>query len=97
MADLYEIVLNAMKEIEGVLSSDNALKVQEEALLNAVNESEKSRHYFEKRYQRGLDTMQSLLMAQEQEISIKQSLIAIRSARLSNRIDLAIATGLSVY
>ncbi len=97
MADLYDVVLNAIKEVEGVLSSDKYLEIQNEAFVNAVNEAGKSRCYYEKRYVAGLDTMMSLLIAQEQEMNIKQSLIEVQAARMSNRIDLALATGMSIH
>jgi len=97
MADLYDIVLNAIKEVEGVLSSDKYLKIQNEAFAGAVNEAVKSRRYYQKRYMTGLDTMASLLLAQEQEMNVRQSLIEVQAARMSNRIDLALATGVSVY
>ncbi len=96
MSDLYEVVLNAIKEVEGILSSGKYLEVQNEAFVNAVDEADKSRRYYEKRYMAGLDNMMSLLLAQQQEMDVKQSLIEVQAARMCNRIDLAIATGMGV-
>jgi outer membrane protein TolC len=93
---LYSIVLRALKEVEDSLDLDRELAVQSAALESAVRESEISSGYFTERYRQGLDSIQNLLIAKEQEMSVKIRLSQVEFQRLSNRIDLALALGVGV-
>jgi len=94
--DLSAIVLQAFSEIETTLTQEKELAVQTKALGIAVLESENSSRYFVDRYRQGLDNIQTLLIAKEQEFSVKLRLNQARADRLSNRVDLAIAIGTSL-
>lgn len=97
LEDFYESVLVALREAEDSLGREHELANQETALDAAVRDSVVSSQYYEQRYLKGLDTIQNLLLAREQEMAAKLRLNDIRSARLENRIDLAVTLGLSVF
>ncbi len=92
--DLNEMVLQAISEVENALSREKSLTGQETALQSALTESEKSSAYFEQRYRGGLESIQALLLAREQEMNIRLRHLEVHTARLSNRIDLALAMGI---
>ena len=94
--DLHAIVLQAFAEIENALTLEKELANQTKALEIASIESENSSRYFVDRYRQGLDNIQTLLIAKEQEITVKLQLNQARADRLSNRVDLAIAIGKSI-
>ncbi len=96
LLDLRSIVLRALKEVEDALDADRAFGVQAEALAMAVNESESSSRYYENRYRQGLDSLQSMLIAKEQEMAVKLRLNDVQGRIAVNRIDLALALGASV-
>jgi len=94
--DLHTIVLQALAEVENALTLEKELAVQAKALEIAAVEAENSSRYFVGRYRQGLDNIQTLLIAREQEISVKLRLNQARADRLSNRVNLAIALGKSL-
>ena len=94
--DLHAIVLQALFEVENALTQEKELAVQAKALEIAAVESENSSRYFADRYRQGIDNIQTLLIAREQEISVKLRLNQARADRLSNRVTLAIALGKSL-
>lgn len=61
-----------------------------------MQESEKSSRYFVQRYRQGLDNIQSLLIAREQEMTVKMRLNQAKADRLGNRVDLALAVGIGL-
>lgn len=93
LLELQHRVLQALEEVEGTLTLERELAVQAEALNQAVSASAKSSQYYGRRYRQGLDNLQSLLIAKEQEIFLKQRLSGITAQRLLNRVDLALALG----
>ncbi len=93
LLDLHGVVLEAFKEVEDVVDRENDLQRQISALRKAVRESEKSSRYYDQRYRQGIDNLQSLLIAREQEMSVHLRLNAAIAQRLSNRVDMAIALG----
>ncbi len=94
--NLAQTVLRAMKEVEDTLNAEASLAFQETALATATLEAAKTTDYFLTRYRNGLDNIQTLLIAQEQEMNIKTSLTDIKAARMTNRIDMALALGMGV-
>ena len=94
--DLHAVVLKALSEVENALTLEKELAVQAKALEIAAVESENSSRYFADRYRQGLDNIQTLLIAREQEISVKLRLNQTRANQLSNRVNLAIALGKSI-
>lgn len=91
--DLHAVVLQALSEIENALTLEKELARQAKALEIAVKESEKSSRYFVERYRQGLDNIQTLLIAKEQEITVQLRLNQVVADRLSNRVDLTVALG----
>ncbi|MCG8634162.1 MAG: TolC family protein [Desulfobacterales bacterium] len=94
--NLARTVLRAMKEVEDTLDKETSLAFQETALATATREAAKTTDYFLTRYRSGLDNIQTLLIAQEQEMNIKTSLTDIKAARMTNRIEMALALGMGV-
>jgi NodT family efflux transporter outer membrane factor (OMF) lipoprotein len=94
LMDLRSVVLRALKEVENALDLERELAVQIMALERAVRESATSSRYYADRYRQGLDTIQNLLLAKEQEMAVKIRLNEVAAQRLSNRIDLALALGI---
>lgn len=94
LMDLRSVVLRALREVEDALDLEHELAAQMSALEIAERESATSSRYFAERYRQGLDTIQSLLIAKEQEMSVRIRLNQVTAERLSNRIDLALALGL---
>ena len=93
LTGLYEVVLQALKEVEDALSNERELEIQSHALRIAVRESEKSSRYHEERYRRGLGNIQNLLRAKEQELSARLRLDNVDAERLNNRIEMSLALG----
>ncbi len=94
LMELHTIVLRALKEVEDAFDQERRLTTQALALEVAVKESQKSSRYYEERYRQGLDTIQSLLIAKEQEMAVRMRWNAVLAERLNNRIDLALGLGI---
>lgn len=93
---LQQRVLKALEEVEGALTLERELAIQAEALGEAVTASAQSSHYYGRRYRQGLDNLQSLLIAREQEVFVKLRRSEVTARRLLNRVDLALALGVGV-
>ncbi len=96
LLELHVVILQALKEVEDAFDAERELALQAEALGLAARESEKSSRYYEGRYRQGLDTVQNLLIAREQEMSVKVRLNQVQAERLINRIDMALALGVGL-
>ena len=94
--DLRAAVLQAINEVENGFSQELDYEVQVKALEVAAKESERSSKYYTERYRQGLDTIQNLLLAKEQEMAVKNRLNQVITERLSNRINLALALGVEL-
>ena len=93
LLDLHQVVLQAFKEVEDALDRERDLERQVHALEVAARESEKNGRYYDRRYRQGIDSLQSLLIAREQEMAVNLRLNAAIAQRLRNRVDMAIALG----
>ncbi|MBW2186033.1 MAG: TolC family protein [Deltaproteobacteria bacterium] len=91
--ELHAVVLRAMEEVERLLHRQSSLTKQIHTLEVALNEEQKSGHYYKSRYQKGLGTLQSVLLAREQIMLIKLRLNSVKAQQLSRRIELALALG----
>ena len=96
LKELHGLVLRALKEVEDAFDLEQELAVQFHALANAIEEAEKSSRYYQERYRQGLDDIQSLLIAKEQEMSVKIRYNELLGQRLINRIDLALVLGVGL-
>jgi len=96
LEDLHSVVLSALKETEDALCQEHELAVQLKSIKTALLESEKNSNYFEERYRQGLDTIQSMLIAKEQEMQIRIRYKVLLAERMGNRVNLALVLGLGV-
>lgn len=96
LMELQDRILQALQEVEEALIHERELAVQAEALDQAVSASAQSSQYYDQRYRQGLDSLQSLLIAKEQEISLKLRLNDTTAQRLLNRVDLSLALGMGL-
>ena len=96
LLELHHVVLAALMEVEDALDLDRELALQAQALEMGQSASIKSSRYFNERYLQGLDSIQSPLIANEQEMAIRLRLNQVTAARLSNRIDLSLALGVGL-
>ena len=94
--DLRATVLQAVQEVENGFELERNFEAQIRALTIAVRKSDQSSRYYTQRYRQGLDTIQNLLIAREQEMAVKSRLNQMVTGRLSNRIDLALALGVGL-
>jgi len=94
--NLKQVLLKALKEAEDAYGREQKLCAQESLFKEALIESVKSREYFEKRYKKGLGSILDLLSAREEEMEIKSSLNSITAERISNRVTLVLALGISL-
>jgi outer membrane protein TolC len=96
LMDLQATVLQALQEVEDGFELERDYAAQVQFLKNGVKKSEQSSRYYTRRYKQGLDTIQNLLIAREQEMSVKSRLNQTITGRLSNRVDLALALGVGL-
>ena len=93
-AALYEnAALNAYREVEVALAADRFLSEQETALDTATRQAIKAQDLAEERYRSGLADIITVLDAQRTAIDSESQWLAVRRARLDNRVDLHLALG----
>lgn len=91
---LYEArVLSAYREVESALAADRILNAQEAALEDAVLQSVAAEELAEERYRLGLTDIITVLSAQRTADQSESQLVAVRRARLDNRVDLHLSLG----
>jgi NodT family efflux transporter outer membrane factor (OMF) lipoprotein len=93
LLDLHEVVLQVFKEVEDLVDRERDFERQIAALEIAARESEKSSRYYDERYRQGIDSLQSLLIAREQEMAVNLRLNEVMAQRLRNRVEMAIGLG----
>jgi NodT family efflux transporter outer membrane factor (OMF) lipoprotein len=93
LLDMRHLVLQALQEVEAALIYERELAHQTTALRQAAATAVKSSQLYERRYRQGLDSLQSLLIAREQAVSVRLRLNRVEAGCLRNRIDLALALG----
>ncbi|WP_170337179.1 efflux transporter outer membrane subunit [Ruegeria arenilitoris] len=91
-----QTALRAFSEVEQALDQERLLRGREAELRKAVEHARTTADLFETRYQAGLTSILELLNAQNAVFDIRGQLLAVRSARLSNRVTLALALGKEV-
>jgi NodT family efflux transporter outer membrane factor (OMF) lipoprotein len=91
---VYEAeVLGAYGEVESALAADAVLARQEAALEEAVVQSVAAEELAGERYRLGLADIITVLSSQRTADASESQLVAIRRARLDNRVDLHMALG----
>ena len=86
-------VLLAFGEVESILAAGSILMRKERALDTATVQSAAARALAEDRYDNGLEVFTTVLDAQRRALVAESSLLAVRRARLENRVDLYLALG----
>jgi len=85
--------LNAFREVEQALAAEQWLRAQEQALQEAVEQTEASRKLAVTSYQQGLIEILTLLDSYRSTLNAQSAHILVRRQLLSNRIDLYLALG----
>ncbi|MCB9385291.1 MAG: efflux transporter outer membrane subunit [Bryobacterales bacterium] len=93
-ASTYEnSLLLAYREVETALAADTYLRDQEVALDAAVRQAMAAQQLAEDRYRSGLADIITMLDSQRTALDAESALLAVRRARLDNRVDLHLALG----
>jgi NodT family efflux transporter outer membrane factor (OMF) lipoprotein len=87
------VVLRAYAEIEAILTAEQLLLKQEEAMRMAANEAKASLELAEDRYYKGLTDIITLLDSRRQANNAFSQLFSIQRQRLENRVDFFVAMG----
>ena len=88
-----DTVLTALSEVETALAVEDFLARQEEELAAASAAAERVVQISRNRYDVGKDPLLTLLESQRRALDARSGLIAVRRARLANRVDLHLALG----
>ena len=86
-------VLNAYREVETALVSEEHFELRRQALEEATRQASAARILAEDRYRSGLTQFITVLESQRQAVQAESDLIAARQQLLNNRIDLVLALG----
>lgn len=93
LADYQSIVLNAFREVENALGSENYLRQQYSATGKALTAARSAESRGLRSYDNGLINILDLLAVQRRTFATEESLINIRALRYQNRVSLALALG----
>ena len=85
--------LNAFREVEQTLAAEQWLRAQEQALKEAVEQTEASRKLAVKSYQQGLIDILTLLDSYRSTLNAQSAHLLVQRQLLGNRIDLYLALG----
>lgn len=88
--------LNAFREVEQALAAEQWLRIQEQALREAVAQTEASRKLAVYSYRQGLIEILTLLDSYRSTLGAQSAHLAVRRQLLNNRINLYLALGGSV-
>ena len=87
------MVLNALREVEDALGSEQYLAREESARLAAFREAQAAFDRTRRDYEAGITDLLSLLETQRGVFNTEQQTIKLRASRLNNRVALALALG----
>jgi len=85
--------LNAFREVEQALAAEQWLRAQEQALQEAVVQTEASRKLAVTSYQQGLIEILTLLDSYRSTLNAQSAHLVVQRQLLTNRIDLYLALG----
>ena len=85
--------LNAFREVEQKLEAEHWLRAQEQALREAVEQTEASRKLAVSSYQQGLIEILTLLDSYRSTLNAQSAHLALQRQLLTNRIELYLALG----
>lgn len=86
-------VLSAFFEVEAALAAEAFLAGQEEALARAARAARQAVTVSENRYGQGVEPLLVVLESQRRALDAESTLLAVRRARVDNRLDLHLALG----
>jgi multidrug efflux system outer membrane protein len=93
LASYESRILQSYQEVESALASEDTLLRRERATAEAVDQSRAAQELAEERYRLGLADIITVLSAQRAAYNSESQLLALRRARLDNRVDLHLALG----
>ncbi len=93
LANYESRILQSYREVESALASEETLLGRERATEEAVRQSLAAQDLAEERYRLGLADIITVLSAQRAAYNSESQLLALRRARLDNRVDLHLALG----
>ena len=99
---LYERdVLQALREVESALDTNDSLKKQEQYLRTEVENTALAERWAERNFVEGIDvgnrpSILEVLEAQRRALNARASLISLKNSRLQNHLDLLLALGGSI-
>lgn len=85
--------LTAWREVEDALAADSLLAQQEEAQQRALEEARLAEELATRQYTNGLVSIFNLIDSQTRRLNAESTVIAVRSARASNRVSFHLALG----
>jgi len=88
VADYERAIQSAFQEVSDALALRSRLVEQQRAQESLVNASQETYRLSEARYEAGVDSYLSVLVAQRSLYAAQQGLLGVRLARLSNLVDL---------
>lgn len=86
-------ILNAFREVETALASEEILQRREFAMRESSTQATGAEQLTQVRYEAGLDSSLTLLEAQRSALDAEAKLISVRRMRLDNRVALHLALG----
>ena len=93
LASYESRMLQSYREVESALVSEETLLRRERAMEEAVRQSLAAQELAEERYRLGLADIITVLSAQRVAYNSESQLLALRRARLDNRVDLHLSLG----
>jgi outer membrane protein TolC len=87
------VALNAFREVEQALAAESRLREQEQALREAVSQTEASRKLAVYSYRQGLIEILTLLDSYRSTFNAQSTHLAVQRQLLTNRISLYLALG----
>ena len=85
--------LTAWREVEDTLAADTLLAMQEDAQFRALEEARLAEELATRQYTNGLVSIFNLIDSQTRRLTAESNVIAVRSARASNRVSFHLALG----
>ncbi|MBR9882640.1 MAG: TolC family protein [Oceanospirillales bacterium] len=91
-----QTLLEAVNEVDNRLDLEATLAQQEKALARALEHSQTSLDHYRSLYRDGVGDILNLLNAEQTAFEARIQLLQVRQNRLSNRITLGLALGMSI-
>lgn len=90
-----DTLLNAVIDVENTLGQERVLEQRQQFTQNALTSAQANLQQYQNKYRTGLATLNELVNVQQETYDLEANLDALLYQRLSNRIDLGLALGLS--